>query len=278
MPEGPEVRTVADKLRPYLVNRVITSSYTDDRVKTIGFFNLKCPATIVGVRSHGKKLLIDLNTSHMIIISLGMEGRVQYYSGNHSHVRFDISNCEINGPFNVMKFSFSIYFDDPRCMGGVDIIPNEGIPLYFKDIGPDLLQLALDEKTWIPLETWISIFAQKKLKNRMICDILLDQSLVAGLGNYLRSEILYYAMIHPLRKVSSVNIDEWDSIRISAHKVILLAYSRRGFTIKSFISPDGDMGTYPAVVYGKSFDPYGNPVITTDVKDRKIHWVPNVQV
>lgn len=278
MPEGPEARTVADKLRPYLVNRVITSSYTGERAKTVGFFNLKCPAAIIGVRSHGKKILIDLDSGHMIIISLGMAGRIQYTAGNHSHVRFDLSDCQINGPFKVMKPSFSIYFDDSRYMGGVDIIPNEGIPLYFKDIGPDLLQLALDEKTWIPLDTWTSILAQKKLKNRMICDILLDQSLIAGIGNYFRAEILYYAMIHPLRKVSTITIDEWDRLRVSAHKVIHLAYHYRGFTIESFISPDGELGTYPAAVYGKDFDPYGNPVTKTDVKDRKIHWVPAIQL
>lgn len=278
MPEGPEARTVSDKLRPYLVTRVITGSYVGPRAKTIGFFNLKYPATIIGVRSHGKKVLIDLDTGHMIIISLGMAGRVQYSPGDHSHVRFDISDSETKGAFKVMKQVFSLYFDDHRYMGGVDIIPNAGIPLYFKDIGPDLLQAALDEKTWIPLDKWLSIYTQKKLKNRTICDVLLDQDLVAGIGNYLRCDILYYAMINPLRKVESISTHEWDLIRVCSHKVILLAYSYRGFTIESFISPDGEMGTYPAAVYGKDFDPHGNPVIKTDVKDRKIHWVPTVQV
>lgn len=278
MPEGPEARTVADKLRPVLVTRIITSAYKGDRAKSIGFDNLKCPATIVGVRSHGKKVLIDLDTGHMIIVSLGMSGRLQYTQGNHSHVRFDISESQTNGPFKVMKQVFSLFFDDSRYMGGVDIIPNVGIPLYFKDIGPDLLQLAINDNTWIPTQTWLSIFTAKKLQKRALCDVLMDQSLVAGIGNYLKSEILYYSAMHPERTVENITAEEWERLRVNAHKVIRLAYHYRGFTIESFISPDGEFGTYPAAVYGKTHDPLGNPIIKTETKDgRTTHWVPSLQ-
>jgi len=277
MPEGPEVRVVCDSLRPYLVGRIITNLYKGDRAKTRGFENLKCPTSILGVRSHGKKILIDIDTGHIIIVSLGMAGRLQYTAGNHSHIRFDLSDYEINGPFKIMKPVFSLYFDDSRYMGGIDIIPNTGIPLYFKDIGPDLLQLALDEKTWIPLETWIKIFTQKRLMKRMICDVLMDQSLVAAIGNYLRCEILYYSALHPERLVESLTQEEWDRLRISAHKIVLLSYSYGGLTIKSYISPNGEPGRYPVAVYGKKYDPYGNEVIMTKTKDRNIYWVPAIQ-
>lgn len=278
MPESPESRTVADKLRPYLVSRSITSFCTGERAKIVGFHNLKCPASIISVRSYGKKVIIDLATGHMIIVSLGMSGRLQYDSGNHSHVRFDISDCEVKGAFKIMKPAFSLYFDDSRYMGGVDIIPNEGIPLYFKDFGPDLLQHALDEKTWIPLDKWMSIFGQKRLQKWCVCDVLMEQSLIAGIGNYLRSEILYYAGVHPYRIVLSLTAEEWDRIRICSHKIVLLSYSYGGFTIESFISPDGARGMYPAAVYGRTHDPYGNPVVTSKGKDgRTSHWVPAIQ-
>ena len=277
MPEGPEVRTVADKLRPCLVNRVITGAYKGDRAKTVGFDNLKCPATIIGVRSYGKKVIIDLNTGHMIIVSLGMSGRLQYTAGNHSHIRFDISDCQINGSFKVMKSASSLYFDDSRYMGGVDIIPNAGIPLYFKDIGLDLLQLAIDEKTWIPLGTWLGIFGQKKLMKRAICDVLIDQSLVAGIGFYLQTEILYYSGIRPERTAESLTQEDWDRIRINAHKVINLSYAYGGFTIESFISPDDSYGMYPARIYGKTHDSLGNPVIDKKWGGRTLHFVLAIQ-
>lgn len=285
MPEGPEAKTVSDKLRPHLVNNVITDCHKDERAKTIGFFNLKCPITIIDVRSYGKKVIIDINNSndpndgYMIIISLGMSGRLQYSPGNHSHISFDISTPTVNGPFTVLKPYFSLYFDDTRYMGSIDIIPNPGVPLYFKDIGPDLLQAALDEKTWITREKWLKIFKQNKIKNRAICDVLLDQDLIAGIGNYLKSEILYYSGIHPNRDVKNITDDEWERIRINAHKIILLSYSYGGFTIESFISPDGSHGLYPAAVYGKTHDPLGNPIIKMETRDKRTsHFVPSIQI
>lgn len=260
-PEGPEVRTVADKLRP-LISSTIIEAYRGPRAKTVGFDNLKCPNSILGVRSHGKKLIIDIQ-GHMIIFSLGMTGRLQYTAGNHSHVSFNLEHCQL-------------YFDDYRYMGSVDIIPHSGIGFYFKDIGPDLLQLALDDKTWIPLDIWLYIFRKDRLKNIIIYKVLKDQSLVSGIGNYLVSEILYGARISPLRKVSSLSDDDWNRIRISAHEVIRLSYSYNGLTIESFISPDGTLGTYPRVVYGKQMDPLGNPVEKLRI-DQTAHWVPIMQ-
>lgn len=279
MPEGPEARTVADKLRPYLVSRIITDVYTGERAKTLGFHNLKCPATIIGVRSYGKKVLIDLDTGHMMITSLGMGGRLQYTKGDHSHIRFDLSDAELKGSFRVMKFVFSLFFDDTRYMGSIDIIPNANISFYFKDLGPDLMQHALDPKTWIPLDTWIAIFTQKKYLKWNVADVLNEQCLVAGIGWYLMTEILYYAAIHPERTVESLSADDWDRIRICAHKIMLLSYSHGGFTIESFISPDGAYGMYPAAVYGKSHDPLGNPIIDQKwkKKGRTVHWVPAIQ-
>jgi formamidopyrimidine-DNA glycosylase len=277
MPEGPEVRTVSDKLHPILLNKVITSSYLGPRAKTVGFFNLKCPTIIINVRSYGKKIIIDIDTGHLIIISLGMTGRLQYSSGDHSHVHFNLATVEINGSLRILRNHFQLFFDDYRYMGGVDIIPISGIQLYFKDIGPDLLQSSLDPITWIPLNLWISIYTQNKLHKRAICDVLVDQSLISSIGWYLMTDILYYSGVHPQRTVNSITYNEWDTIRISAHKIIKLSYSYGGFTIKSFINPDGQKGLYPAAVYGKSHDPVGNIVVKSKWKGRTLHYVPQIQ-
>ena len=281
MPEGPEARTIADKLRPYIRNKVIYNTFKDERSKTLGWDNLKCPAMIIEVRSHAKKVIIDLDTGHMIIASLGMSGRFQYNQGNHSHIRLDICEHRFEGPFHIIYHEnpvCSLWFDDTRYMGSIDIIPNISVSLYFRDMGPDLLQAALDEKTWISLETWISIFTQKKLLKRAICDVIMDQSLIGGIGWYLQTEILYYAGVHPERLIESITTEEWDRIRISAHKVILLSYSYGGFTIESFISPDGSLGLYPAAVYGKKHDPTGNEIISEKLTNgRTSHWVPAIQ-
>lgn len=262
-PEGPEVRTVADKLRPVLVGREIVTVYKGPRAEFMGDHNIRCPMRILWTRSHGKKLIIDLH-GYMMIFSLGMTGRLQYTEGNHSHVAFTLDD------------GTRLYFDDYRYMGSVDVIPNHAIPFYFKNIGPDLLQLALDESTWIPLEHWLAIYKRKS--KQIIFKVLKDQSLVAGIGNYLVCEILYYARISPLRTVASLTDTEWDAIRICAHAVIRLSYAYNGLTIESFISPDGSLGKYPKVVYGQKTDPHGNVVERfTNNTDQTAHWVPALQ-
>jgi formamidopyrimidine-DNA glycosylase len=214
----------------------------------------------------------------MIIFSLGMTGRIQFTQGPHSNVWFDLSKSTNKGKINLLTPNGSLYFDDTRRMGNVEVITHQEIPYYFSKLGPDLLALALDEKTWISLENWLTIFSLKRLQNKEICQILLDQDLVAGIGNYLKSEILYYAGVAPQRIVSTITKTEWDRIRICAHKIILLSYSYGGLTIESFISPDGSPGRYPKAVYGNKQDPSGNPVIRITTKDnRSTFWVPNIQ-
>lgn len=282
MPEGPEVRTVSDKLRPILTGKIIMTAYKGERGKSVGFENLTFPSTITGVRTYGKKILIDIvtnnNLSYVIVVSLGMTGRLQYNLGDHTHIYFNISESEISGPFRILRPAFTLYYDDYRYMGSVDIIPTANMPMYLGNIGPDVLAAALDENTWIPSTTWLAIFTQKKIQKWAICKAFLEQSLVAGIGNYLLSEILYYAGILPERKINTITLQEWETLRVVAHKIILLSYSHGGFTIKDFISPDGQWGTYPAAVYGKKFDPYGNPVTSMKTSNgRTSHFVPAIQ-
>lgn len=272
MPEGPEVRTVADKLRPYLISNILLNISLGPRARIKGQNNLKYPITIFSVQSYGKKLLIEVE-GFMIIISLGMTGRLQYEAGKHSHVIFEIK-CQNN--------IFNLYYDDHRYMGNVNIISYEEIPNYFKKIGPDLLALSLNENTWITTDEWLQIFKIRRNQNKQIYNILLDQSLVSGIGLYLLTEILYYSGIHPKRLGKDITDEEWEKIRINSHKIILVSYSYGGCTIKDFISPDGCKGTFPAVIYGKNkFDPLGNPIVheksSNSKSARTLHWVPNIQ-
>lgn len=281
-PEGPEARTVADKLRSTLLNKIIFNKYKGDRANSKGFELLKIPSDIIGVRSYGKKVLIYIkynNDIYIIVVSLGMTGRLQYSQGNHSHINLAIGEYQILGSLRIIRPSFVLYFDDQRYMGHFDIIPVSGIGIYLKGIGPDLLQAALDEKTYISSEHWKQIFNLKKVKKWKICKALLDQDLIAGIGNYIKSEVLYYSKIHPERTVETLTDEELEVLRIVCHKIIMLSYSYGGFTIESFISPDGSWGKYPAAVYGKQFDSCGNPVIKGKTSDgRTSHWVPSLQI
>lgn len=283
-PEGPEARSMADKLKITLTNKVIISLNKDERGKWKGLELIKTPSYITNVYSYGKKIIIDIRYNsemYVIIVSLGMGGRFQYNPGKHSHIYLTVAEYKTNGCLNVIDpgSSFNLYFEDKRYMGHFNVVRYSEIGVYFKDMGPDLLQAALNESTYITLERWQNIFNIKKVKKWKICKALMDQSLLAGIGNYIKSEVLYYSRIHPERIVETLTIDEMDRLRINCHKIIMFSYSNGGFSTVPFISPDSSWGKYPYVVYHKEFDPCGNPVITGKTSDgRTSYWVPSIQL
>ena len=281
-PEGPEARTVADKLRATLSGKTIIAADKTLKAKTVGWEFLRTPITITTVRSYGKKVILDLSNKQSetfhIVVSLGMTGRLQYTLGNHSHIRFQIGSATQKGILQLLTHEFDLYFDDTRLFGNLDIVPAGDMANYFQNIGPDLLQAALSDNTWISKEDWLKIYRKKRPSTRAIHDLLTDQSYVSGMGWYLITDILYYAGIHPERANQTLTDDDWERIRLAAHQVIRLSYAYGGFTIESFISPDGAQGVYPAAIYGKKNDSLGYVVINKSLKNgRTCHFVAEIQ-
>jgi formamidopyrimidine-DNA glycosylase len=196
-----------------------------------------------------------------------MNGKFLYEEGNHSHIRFDIED----------DIPFSVYFDDTRYFGKIDIIDSSQESRYFANIGPCLLKHAMNEETWITTEEWKKIFKPKLLRRKM-CDILIDQSIIAGIGQYLMVEILYFSGIHPKRIGNTITDEELELIRINSHKVVKLSYNYGGFTLRDFLSPSKTPGMYPAAVYGKTSDPNGYRVVKEKLTNgRSIHFVSELQ-
>lgn len=272
MPEGPEVRTVADTLRPYLLNTTLTAFHHDNKAKGSGFNTLTLPCVVTNVYAYGKKVVMALANGDHIITSLGMTGRLQFIAGKHSH----ISMTFVSG-----HQTFALYFDDSRPFGAIDVILASQVTNYFAKFGPDLLEHSLNENTWISPSHWLSCWQTKRPSTKAICKMLEDQHHVAGMGWYIITEVLYYSGIHPRRETRTITPEEWERMRVNAHKIIYLSYYHGGFTIKDYISPDGKRGCYPAAIYGKTHDPLGNVVIHQPFKegskDRTIHYVPSVQ-
>lgn len=270
MPEIVECRITAEELCQKLTGRHILSYEIKDvfKARTSGFADhFKTPCTVKTVRSYGKKVIFELDNDVIMIASLGMSGRFQYKEEKHCHVHFDLDNDE------------HFYFNDPRRFGGIDVMSADKEKKYLSDLGPDLLQHALDDN-WISNEKWTALYKPKLLR-RKIFDILLDQSIVCGIGLYICIELLYYAGVHPLRLGNSITADELELIRIHAHKVVLASYKQGGLTISDFISPSGKPGKYQAAVYGKQKDPNGYKIIHQKASDAKgartVHFVAELQ-
>jgi formamidopyrimidine-DNA glycosylase len=247
MPELPEVETVRCGLAPVLeagtLTRVETrrsnlrfpfpdefeARLTDARVQTLG--------------RRGKYLIADLSTGESLIMHLGMSGRFVVEGGSpprsgsyiqaqpcnpkHDHVIF-----ELDGPYPVR-----ITYNDPRRFGFMDLVETGALEecRHFKDMGPE------------PLGDEFSAAAlNEALKNKAaaIKAALLDQRVVAGLGNIYVCEALFRAGISPRRRAKSVAGRRGERLYHAIINVLRDAIVAGGASLKDFASSDGALGYF----------------------------------
>lgn len=198
----------------------------------------------------------------MIIVSLGMTGKFTYTHDKYCHVSFQLNNQ-------------MLYYHDVRRFGKVDVVSMNNLPKYYKSLGVNLIN-HLDR--WITEKEWIKIF-EGKLKNRNICNILLDQNILSGIGFYIMTDVLYLACVHPLRLGKTITKDELEMIRIATHEIINLSYQSQGYSFSDYEQPDGTKGTYVPLIYGQKKDHNGFKVLRQKInKTRSIHYVEEVQI
>lgn len=183
MPEGPEIRRVADDLQKQLAGRVIDSI-------RFGLPPLKkwekclTGANIIKVEAYGKALVTRLDNGFNIYSHNQLYGRWHFcntgdYPDSRRQLRLAI-DCQGKSALLYSASNIAVYNND-------EILQH---PFLCK-LGPDVLDHSTTEENIA--ERLLSV----RYKNRQIGGILTDQALVAGLGNYLRCEILFYSKIHP---------------------------------------------------------------------------------
>ena len=113
-----------------------------------------------------------------------------------------------------------------------------------------------------------------------IAKALMNQSVICGVGNYVKAESLYRAELSPWRLVGSLSSKEMKALNLCVQHVLQQAYADKGATIKTYRNTDDKPGgaSFHFMVYGKKIDPHGNDVIKEETADGRItHWVPTVQ-
>ena len=282
MPEGPEVRRVADWLNSELTGKILTDIQwsTTSRYCTVkrhptqtpdGYLQLQphLPMTITNVRSHGKMIIFGLNradgTSMYLINHLNMEGYWSYDFNKHS------------GLWLVLEPDQRLYFNDSRKFGYLAAYPSleELQTALTKKVGPDLLEAGLTGCSL--LEEWRATVAKRG--RVMVSEFLHNQKNFAGIGNYLRAEIMYEAGINPQRKMADLTPAEIDLLYDRTIAIMVASYQSRGLTISSYQDPSGHRGTYDVKVYGRKIDDLGNPIekYKRTTTSQTIHWCPNLQ-
>lgn len=167
-----------------------------------------------------------------------------------------------------------IYFNDPRHFGTIKFVKGEAN-----------LRKKLAELGWDPLgdsDPTGYVYAMRKVcaTNKPIGQLLMDQKLFAGVGNYIRAEALYQAKMSPWRPGSSINREEMVQLFSALEEVMEESYQHQGATIHTYATPYGEEGKYSSCfkVYGQKVDPLGNPIIKEETPEgRTIHWCPVIQ-
>ena len=287
MPELPEVETIKLGLSKLLPGKVIIKVDFDwpksfpnskDDVQ-----NFMIGSAVNDVRRRAKVLLIDLSSDYSLVIHLKMTGQLVYLSAKD---RFGaghpsdslIGNLPDKSTRVTITFSddSKLFFNDQRKFGWMRLIPtSEVINLdFFKKIGPEPLQA---DFTWQVFRDRIRRRSKSGIKA-----VLLDQTVLAGVGNIYADESLWGAKIHPARSVNELTVAQIKKLHQEIIFVLKLSIEKGGSTDRNYVNAEGKKGSYIqfARVFRKEGQPCprcGNTIIKTRLAGRGTHFCPYCQ-
>ena len=249
MPELPEVETVRRGLAELIPGKVIKTAAHIDSPKS--FPNASADvrqfmhgAKILQVRRRAKVLLVDLDTDYTLVIHLEMTGQLVYrgdavFGAGHPNDSL-IGELPDRSTRVVIAFTdgSTLYFNDQRKFGWVKLMPSLEVPNidFMKKVGPEPL-----EADFTPRQ-----FAER-FKRRVKTNIkaaLLDQTVVAGVGNIYADESLWGARIDPHRLVGSLSDQDFTLLYEELRSVMNLAIEKGGSTDKNYVNAEGKCGSY----------------------------------
>lgn len=286
MPELPEVETVARGLRRLIVGKNIVK-VSHDNAKSfpnslVEVNNFMVGANIGGVRRRAKVIIIDLDDSWSLVAHLKMTGQMVYrgeenWGAGHPNDDF-LAELPVRATRVQIEFSngSKLFFNDQRKFGWMKLLPTaeiKNMPFFVK-VGPEPLE---DSFT---LENFIDRFKRKK--RSAIKAALLDQSVIAGVGNIYADESLWRAQIHPETRVESLDSSEFKRLYEAVRYVMNLSIEKGGSTARNYVNADGGKGNYLdyANVFRKEGSlcaRCGSEIIKTRVAGRGTHICPVCQ-
>lgn len=287
MPELPEVETVKVGLQRLLPGKQVKSVDFDwpksfpNAAEDVRQFLVG--ANIVEVGRRAKVLLVALSTKYSLVIHLKMTGQLVFRGKG---VRFGAghpSNSlvgELPDRSTRVTFEFTdgsrLFFNDQRKFGWVRLMPTTEIVNldFFKKVGPEPLGA---EFTWQDMRERL-----QRRKNTSIKAALLDQSVIAGVGNIYADESLWGAKIHPSTLVRDLPVTKFKLLHTALRDVLELSISKGGSTDQHYVDAEGKRGKYLtfANVFRKEGLPCprcGTTIIKTRVAGRGTHLCPKCQ-
>lgn len=282
MPELPEVQTVVNRLNAKVVGKTIASFRSEWKKNVLPSFPMFAKqtkgTTILSARRFGKHIVIDLDNGHSIAIHLKMTGHLLYKTPeNRSDDAFvkDPINGYIRHAF-ALADGTTLEFSDMRKFGWLRIVKTgEAETLKsIQELGIDALSPELSPTRFRGL--------LEKRKTRPIGVVLLDQSLIAGIGNIYRSEALFLAGILPMRRIGTLTKSEWPKILPAIKAVLRKAVRLRGTSDGDFRDTDGLPGRFQRTlcVYNRENKPCkkcGTMIERKKIGQRSVFYCPKCQ-
>ena len=297
MPELPEVETIRrDLIAAITLKKISVVKLLSEKIaknKAAFFIYFLTNRTVKGVYRRGKLLIFELSKkksekdSHFLIIHLKMTGQLilmgkkKNIIGGHSlneDYSSDVVGLNLPSKHTRAQFIFSngdiLYFNDLRRFGYLQIVTSSELEKIKKEnYGPEPLtkDFTVDYLTRV---------LKKKTAN--IKSILLNQKIVAGLGNIYVDEALFLAGIRPSRFVKDINKKELIKLHHSINKIIEKAIAKRGTTFNNYVDSSGRRGNFSKLlqVYGRAKKPCTvckEPIMKIKVAGRGTHYCPKCQ-
>lgn len=287
MPELPEVETVRIGLSELLPGRVFAGVVHDtdksfpNAPADVNAFLVS--ASAMAVKRRAKVLLVELSSHYSLVIHLKMTGQLVFVS---PETRFGAGHPNdslvhrLPDKSTRVEFTFAdgskLFFNDQRKFGWIRLVPTAEVPNidFMKKVGPEPLEASFTAAQ----------FAERlqRRKNTSIKAALLDQTVVAGVGNIYADESLWGAKIHPATLVRDISKQKLSTLFTELQYVLNLAIEKGGSSNHTYVNAEGKKGSYMSFARvfrreGQVCPRCGSTIVKLRVAGRGTHICPKEQ-
>ena len=269
MPELPEVETIARDLTESLIGqKVVSARFFTDMIRE-DFSRIKpqelTGKTLIDVSRRGKNLIFNFSDDISMVCHLKMTGRLlvdadSSHDKKHLHFEMQLSKSHLS-------------FYDVRKFGRICIIPRQELKNHprLSKLGPEPFAVSPDE-----------FVKRVKHHNKTIKQVLLDQTIIAGLGNIYADESLYDAGIRPTARPKKLSAERLKNLHKSIIKILNHAIKNRGTSVDDYLDGHGNSGNFQNLlkIYGKTDQTCpicGGKIKRIVLGGRSTHYCPKCQ-
>lgn len=256
MPEAPDIKFLSKYLEKFILNKKIIE------IKQYNKKIFDTKTTIINISSHGKNLWFETSDNLFIHLHMGLTGWLIFdkiYAKNIKYTLFFENNIELylTDAIKLSKLTIDNITEHNKLLNKL------GIDIYSKNFKQDVFINEINRK------------------NVNICNFLLNQKIFAGIGNYIKCEILYIAKIDPHNKTLDITDkqkkDLYKAIKIVSYSILYDLYKIEHIKINKIKNVKIEQ-PYVFKVYDKIEDLFGNKITTEYIGGRKTYYVRNIQI